>query len=754
MSVKALKQPAGTRSAIGNHGGKHEFGPFLLDCDQRLLLRGTDVLALTPKAFDLLCLLVTHSPSVISKDELMREVWADTFVGEDSLTQHVAMVRRALGDPSEHPTYIATVHKHGYRFIGSVRRVDANDVREPQPDHHRDTTRHPNPPGVAADALPQPAVPHRTLGWRHRVLFVLGAGGVLALAGVSLSYVRHLATHSPNQPVRFTIAPPQDTRLASVGFPSPDGQQIAFAAVDASGNTALWVRQLDSIDARRIDGTDGAAQPFWSADGRSLGFFADGRLKVVALAGGRPQVMTTLPGSIPAGGAWSKHGDILFGQRRSGLSLIPAAGGAKQAVTPLDPSLLETEHIWPHFLPDGIHFLYGVRSARPELNGVYVGAIGSNAKTRILSGTLAATFADGRLFFVRDGTLLSEPFDPVHLQMTGTTEPLAGGVADEGSPSAVTAAATGGGVIAYVNDGGPSHLTWFDRTGRPLGVVDTPAELSDVNLSPDERQLAATELSSPTAGVWLFDFRRQVGSRLTTIGSNPVWSRDGSHITFSSSQDSGVLSLYQRSMVGTEREQLIFKSGRSAWVNDASTDGRYILFAVLDATTKLDLWLLPTAGARRPIPFLATPFNEFQAQISPNGRWVAFTADETGTWEVYVRAFPTAGGKHTISTHRGFQPRWRADGRELFYVAPDRMLMAVPIRENTGALEVGIPQPLFRVQTRTGLVTHRRSYAVAANGQRFLVETENQRANQSVTVILNWRPPASSSRSMWIASLF
>ena len=215
MSVKALKQPAGTRNAIGDHVGKYEFGPFLLDCDQRLLLRGADVLPLTPKAFDLLCVLVTHPPSVISKDELMREVWADTFVGEDSLTQHVAMVRRALGDSSEHPTYIATVHKHGYRFIGGVRRVDRDDARERQPDHHGDTMR--NTPAVAADPLPGPAVTPRALRWRSRALLVLGAGVILVLAGVSVSYVRHLATHTPNHPVRFTIAAPENTRLASVG---------------------------------------------------------------------------------------------------------------------------------------------------------------------------------------------------------------------------------------------------------------------------------------------------------------------------------------------------------------------------------------------------------------------------------------------------------------------------------------------------------------------------------------------------------
>lgn len=715
----------------------YEFGPFHLDLRRRQLLRGDEILALTPKAFDLLQVLVIHADRVVEKDELMKRIWPDSFVGEDSLTQNVAVLRKVLGDASDSPRYIATIHKHGYRFVAAVRELHAPEAAVPPAA--------PGPvvvlaPAFAAAASAEPEVDAsaglaeaRPAGWTvTRWVAAVAAGIALLVAGMSLGVLRN---REPGPaPMRFVVTAPENTTLASAGFPAPDGRHVAFVA-DRGGRSLLWIRSLESVDAHPLLGTDGVTSPFWSPDGRALGFFAGGKLKVVNLAGGPPQTLAVISTStIPAGGTWNADGLVIYAEGRSGLKSVSSSGGIAATVTTLDAAAQETEHQWPQFLPGGRRFLYGVRSANPDRNnGIYVGSLDSPEKVRVLASTSRATYAAGYLVFAQDRALAARAFDPGSLKVGTTLQTIAGDIPTAGF------APPNGGILTYLPGSGQGSAVWFDRAGARVGSLDTPSEVFAVALSPDERQLAASDAMSPTAGIWLFDLRRHARGRLTTIGSSPVWSPDGTHVVFSSSQEHGVLDLYQKASFGNEREELLLTSGQQTWPHDWSPDGRYIVYTSASPKSKMDLWLLSTAD-RKPIPYLQTPFNELHGQVSPDGRWLAYTSDESGTWEVYVQSFPVPGHRRTISTDGGAQPRWRRDGRELFFLASDRRMMSVKIEpklDAQGGLEVSQPEMLFQTRIRGPLERPLLDYTVTANGQRFLI-CETERTDPSMTVLLNW----------------
>ena len=703
----------------------YEFGPFHLDLRRRQLLRGDEVVALTPKAFDLLQVLVIHADRVLEKDELMKRIWPDSFVGEDSLTQNVAVLRKVLGDASDSPKYIATIHKHGYRFVAAVRELHAPELL----DRPAAPASHPALSPALAETLRPRAAPRWTmLKWAGAV----AAGIALLVGGMSIGVLR---SRDPGpSPMRFVVAAPENTTLASAGYPAPDGRHVAFIA-DRGGRTLLWIRSLESVDAHPLLGTDGVTSPFWSPDGRAVGFFAGGKLKMVNLAGGPPQTLAVMSTSTnPPGGTWNGEGVVLYAEGRSGLKSVSASGGSAASVTTLDAAAQETEHQWPQFLPGGRRFLYGIRSANPERNGIYVGSLDSNEKVRVLaSPTSRATYAAGHLVFAQDRSLAARAFDPKTLKVGATLQTIAGDIAAAGF------APPNDSLLTYLPGNGQGRAVWFDRVGARVDSLETPSEVFAVALSPDERQLAASDALSPTAGIWLFDLRRRVRGRLTTIGSSPVWSRDGTRVVFSSSQASGVLELYQKASFGNEREELLLKSGHSTWPHDWSPDGRFIVYTSASQKSKMDLWLLSTSD-RKPIPYLQTAFNELHGQVSPDGRWLAYTSDESGTWEIYVQSFPNPGHRRTISTDGGAQPRWRRDGKELFYIAPDRRMMTVKIQQKLdaqGVLDVGEPEPLFQTHARGPLVSSWIEYAVTANGQRFLI-CETERMDPSMTVLLNW----------------
>jgi Tol biopolymer transport system component len=482
--------------------------------------------------------------------------------------------------------------------------------------------------------------------------------------------------------------------------------------------------------------------PFWSPDSRFIGFFAGGKLKKIEASGGPPQTLCELPAA--RGGTWNRDGMILVGTTAGTLFRVSQAGGEPTAQTTLDESRFETSHRWPYFLPDGRHFLFFVRSGKVENTGVYVGSLESKDTRQLLPNILSAMYAPpGFLLFLRNETLMALPFDATTLRLSGEEVPIAEQVAFSSGLGRGSFSVSETGVLAFRTGGGQlDQPLWFDRTGKQTGALAEAGVYFNIVLSPvDEKQVALdrTDPQTGTNDIWLFDLARNgVSSRFTTDpagDSSPIWSPDAKRIVFGSYR-AGSWSLYEKSASGGESEKVILGSVEEKVPNDWSRDGEFIIYQSFNAKTKWDLWLLRTAD-KNASPLLQSEFNERQASFSPDGKYIAYTSDKSGSPAVYVQTFPISGSEWRISTELGAQPRWRSDGRELFYIGPDKQLMVVDIKPGS-QFQVGVPKPLFgtRVPTITDFRNH---YAVTADGQRFLVNSmTEQRGSTPIDVVKNW----------------
>jgi eukaryotic-like serine/threonine-protein kinase len=579
--------------------------------------------------------------------------------------------------------------------------------------------------------------------------------GLLA-AGVGLLHF----TERPPDPVpavRFEIAPPEKTSFVSGGMISPDGRLVAVVARNDRGLMTIWIRSLDSLEARPLAGTEARyiGRPlFWSPDSRFIAYAAvDGRLKKVDVSGGPPQTIANLEGRAAQqfrGGAWSRNGVIIIGLQGSGLRQVSVDGGTVSVLTTVDPSR-ESAHIEPVFLPDGRRFLYTRLANRREESGIYVGSLDTGGESappqRVLFSTSGAVYAPssssiiGQLLFVRGGILMTQRFDAAGAQLAGEAVPVAENIREVGA-RAFSASATGVLTFGGANATSGSRLIWFDRQGNLLAEVGPHALYGDLALAPDDKTLVVSRRQSETdiPHLWVVDLQRQVWSRLNPGDQSdmaPAVSRDG-RIAFASGFSND---LYTRSASGAGDPELVLKSDHRKFPGDWSADGRFIIYDDQDPSSRrLDLWVLPLAGDRKPIPFLTTPAQENLAQFSPDSRWVAYVSDESGRREVYVRDFapdrtPAVGSARiTISTGGGDKPRWRPDGKEVYYVAPDGKMMAVPVKLGP-PFEPGVAAPLF--DTR---IAGTYSYDVTADG-RFLVNTVSEQDSSSspITVVVNWQ---------------
>ncbi|MBA3766268.1 MAG: PD40 domain-containing protein, partial [Acidobacteria bacterium] len=582
---------------------------------------------------------------------------------------------------------------------------------------------------------------------RERVAWIVAAVLLLGLLAALPFAVAHWRRAPVDERVlMLSLLPPEKvnmTRIVTAMALSPDGRRLAFVA-SFEGREFLWIRSLDSLSAQALPGTEGitgASPPFWSPDSRYIGFFAGGKLKRIEASGGPPQPLCD--SSASRGGTWNRDGVIIFGDTSGPLHRVSAAGGEPIPVLALNESRLETSHRWPHFLPDGRHFLYFVRSGQTESRGVYVGSLDSKETKRLLPTAFNAAYAPpGFLLFMRNETLMAQRFDADELQLTGEPSPVAEHVAYNIGLGRGAFSVSENGVLAFRSGSGDrDQLLWFDRGGKQTGSLGEAGLYFTLWLSPDERQ-AAVERSDPQTGtpdIWLFDLARGIPSRFTTDpagDSSPLWSPDGSRIVFSSSRE-GVRNLYQKIAGGGGSEEVLLKSREEKVPDDWSADGRFIVYHTLNPKTKWDLWVLPMSGDRQPAAILQTEFNEQQAQFSPDGKWIAYTSDETGMAEVYVQTFPTSGSRVRVSTGGGNQPRWRRDGRELFYIAADRKLMAVDVKPGA-VFEAGVPQTLFNTRVLT-LTDFRNHYVVTGDGQRFLIcSTDEETSAQPISVVVNW----------------
>lgn len=707
----------------------YTFANFRLDLATHQLLRDGQEVPLGVKAFDTLVALITHHPRVVTKDELIKWVWLDSFVSEDSLTHTISALRRALGDDPAQPRFITTVTRRGYRFLAPVTPFAPAGQHAPEP------ARTLTDPGTAPANLSTPA--HQsTVAPVHRLAWAIAGAAIAVVAVLVLQQWRQPpGDASGGRALRFTQDLTLGTTLFSGGVLSPDDRRLAFVARDdRSGRTQIWVRSLDATDARPIEGTDNATRPFWSPDSEFLGYFAAMRVMRVGLTGDAPQALTPTLSARPLGGTWGSRGVIVYADFGS-LFSVPDAGGTATRLLAPDAAAQQVGLRLPHFLPDGTHFMYGVQSVDPDQAGTYVASLTDQERTRILDGSsTAATYSsDGYLLFVRDRVLLAQRFDGRTRQVTGEATPIAGNV----SPGAVISAA--GGLLAFGGGMTAEGLIWFDRTGKSVGKLKETTPLNNAEFSPDQRQLVGASADPTQGGLWLVDLDRGAATGLMSDGTAPVWAPDGNRIAFTATRKTTAPAIYSRSTSGKNEDEVLLANEQSAKIlQDWSPDGNYLVYVSGGRGTRNDLWLLPLAGDRTPVPYLEAPSNQIQAQISPNGRWIIYASDESGTWEVYIQAFPVPGSKRRISVGGGAQPQWRGDGREIYYLSLDNTLMAVNINL-TGSVEVGQIRPLFKAPVLGSLTDYRNLYAVARDGGKFLFKAIAEDTYQEpISILVNW----------------
>jgi len=559
----------------------------------------------------------------------------------------------------------------------------------------------------------------------------------------------------------FTVAPPEGATFVTPGGPvgqpwlalSPDGKVLAFVALSPDGRQRLWTRPLASTMAHPLPGTDGAQAPFWSPDSRSLAFFTRGKLEVADAAGGMPLIVTEAPGYFGSG-SWNRDNTIVFAAtpRNEGLRSVQVgvAHASSHAVTRTDHSRGQRGHFAPQFLPDGRHFLFGVGGTVGGGEAeTWVGSLDGGEPRLLLRAESMAHYAEPGYLLFKRGSLFAQLIRGRDPQLVG--DPVALTAADVGSSSVVPYLALSmstTGILAYgVTRAEETRLAWRDRTGRLLGFIDVTAA-SSPTLSRDGSMLAVSR-SLPQTGtdLWLYDVKRGTPMRFTfdSAGSRGgVWSPDGKDLIFGAARNGTLGQLYRRATTGSGSDELL-STIDGAFPSDWSPDGRFILFhtnnnsdqGTVDQRNGYDLWILSLAD-RQSRPLVRTPFHEIHGALSPDGRWLAFASDESGVFDVYVQAFPGGQAKRLVSKGGGTEPRWRADGHELFYVSSDRRLMVVPTTIGP-AFEAGPPAALFEMNVRDLAFTSGRRYDVTPDGQRFVVQELIGRDSPSaLTVMVNW----------------
>ncbi len=597
------------------------------------------------------------------------------------------------------------------------------------------------------------AIWQRALPWAVAAVLLVGLGVPTAI------HFREQPRADPPE-TRTEIVTPATDDPVSFAL-SPDGRQLVFVA-SGDGPSRLWLRSLSATTAQPLAGTNGAAAPFWSPDDRSVGFFADSKLKRLDLGGGVPRVLSA---SAIRGGTWNLDGVILFSPRTTGGSIfrISASGGEPVAVTTLGR---HTYHRWPQFLPDGRHFLY-YAFGTPETTGIYLGSLDSEEPTRLTLADTGGLYASssGWLWWIRDRTLMAQRLDLQRRALTGEpvtiADQLAWDSATRGGAFSVTAAG-----LAVYRSGSASRrqLQWFDRNGKALGLmgVSDEAALSAPRVTPDGRRVLVHRTVQQNTDIWLLGGTRV--TRLTfdaALDRFPRWSPDGTRFVFDSTrQGQGIRNLYLGHVDSPGSETLLLESPQDKSAHDWSADGRFLLYLVQSESFR-DLWVLPLDGDRplKPWLFLKTSFENRAAQFSPDGHWVAYESNQSGSgqYEVYVRPFVASeGGANStvapgarasvqwqVSTSGGIHPRWRPDGKELFYIGRVGQMMAVPIMVSGTTLVPGAPAELFQTRIFGGGAEggQTRQYDVAGDG-RFLINTVLDDAAAPITLLSNWKPPS------------
>ena len=595
----------------------------------------------------------------------------------------------------------------------------------------------------SAESGTEPARPKKSalfLPWAIAALSVLAA----------LAFV---AGHrnAPKEVLRVSLPPPPNSSFyfleANNGRVaiSPDGRRLAFSALDAEGTLRLWVRPLDADSPFSIGGTEGAFFPFWSPDGHSLGFFAQGKLKTVGASAAAASPRSIANVLEARGGSWAPDGTILYSPwGAGGLYRVSASGGDPSLVTRLEGN--ERDHRWPWFLPGGRRFLYEIRFDQTERDAIYVGSLDSKEKRFVLQADSDVVFAaPGFLFYRITDRLMVSAFDPDAVRLKGETVEVAKGIESfpptGGSIFSVTAD-----LLAYAPHSSArlSRLVWLDRSGKELNALGAPANYIGPRVVRDGRHFAVSiieNFGSPP-DVWLFDANLGTGTRMThanRVSLMPVFTPDGSRVVFSSNRK-GAWNLYETDGSSSTGDRPVLENELPKWPCDFTPDGRFLLYREYSSETRGDLKFLEIAGDRKPRIFVATAYDEGAGVFSPDGRWVAYTSDESGRTEVHVTAFPDASRHYRVSSGGGSQPRWSPDGRELFYLSGNKM-MSVPVQRQENDLAFGPGQVLFeqRFQTFGGTAFNISTrYDVSKDGRILALLRASEDPPPPLTLVFHW----------------
>ena len=571
------------------------------------------------------------------------------------------------------------------------------------------------------------------------------AAAACAVMAVLVLWFVHFRNSVIEKPVVRAIIPAPDNAsfavLSTYGAPmlSPDGRNIAFLA-SSGGVTQLWVRALASFKPNALPGTEGAHGAFWSPDGHNLGFFAQGKLKRIAISGG--PVVTVCDVGEGRGGSWNRQDIMIFAKFPGEVYRVPASGGLPQKVTQLDTSRHDSSQRWPYFLPDGNHFLYlaGASGSASDENVLKVGSLDGKTDRVLLHASSPVAYDSGYLLFVVNKSLMARPFDPEKLDFLGDPVAIADDVLYEPMYSNAVFSASGTGELLY-QAGSTSNdlqLEVLDANGKSLGTLGEPGRIFDLRISPDEKSVAFSLLDHNTgkADIWVQDVSTGNRTRITRdsrASGAPIWSHDNTAIFYCSNRVSNKPTTYMMPSNGMGVEQEVWKPAYWGWPADSTPDSKVLVVQERSEGGISRISVLPLGKQGQATPIVETPgANVFNARLSADGHWIAYESDESGRREVYVSNFAKPAGRLQVSSTGGRVPTWRGDGKELFYIDVAGHVIAAELKTSSGSLETTRRRTLFQFK---GLATN---YDVFPDGKRFLLAVPTNDAATPMSLVLNW----------------
>jgi len=557
---------------------------------------------------------------------------------------------------------------------------------------------------------------------------------VAAATAVAFAVGFALRAPAPVHPLRVSILPPDKHVFDPLSIAlSPDGTKLAFVATATGGAPQLWVRPLDSTAAQPLAGTDDAGFPFWSPDSRSLGFFAEGKLRIIDASGGAVQTLADAP--QPRGGAWGPNGTILYTpDSLSAMFRIPAAGGTPSHAIGEEKAAADLgSPRWPAFLPDGKHFIFFQFASGNQTGGnIHLGSLDSQQDTILVASDYRAHYANGHLLFVHGGNLMSQGLDEKKLQLIGHPVPIAEQVRGETRGAAAFSLSSEGKLIFVGGQSANLDLAWYDRSGKKGDTIDS-GTFQDAHISPDGKKVSAARADA--AGhleIYIYDLVRGTKSQFSFSQSrddDPIWSPDGNTIVFDSAR-SGKIDLYTRPANGARQEELLYHDDLDKYPFNWSLDGKYIAYETF-ANGHFDAWVMPMFGDRKPYAFLQEKYNTRYPVFSPDAKWMVFTSFESGHSQVYVVAFPKPGGRFLVGDGQGAV--WNRNGKEILYLDDHSRMASVEVTAHGESVELGKPQILFPTQP-----VGAGQFEITPDGKRFLMMQAPVENSSSLTLVVNW----------------